>query len=176
MNTTPSLFAECPLPGCISPVDDPRWPCGECDAALAGYIRPSAQLVTVEEATAILADRDEAVAAIYAERRTMAPLPEMAQATPTVRPGPQAQPPAATRAVAAHDAGPECKRNQLCWVCEERHTCRPRNLVTAPCHSCHRLDGKPSPLVTPPVRPRRSLSWIPTSRRRNGERNPERRI
>src|SRR6185369_10789230 len=107
MNTTPSLFAECPLPGCINPVDDPRWPCGECEAALAGYIRPSAQLVTVEEAAAMLADRDEAVAAIYAERRTMALLPEMAEATPTVRPGPQAQPPAAIRAVAARDAGPE---------------------------------------------------------------------
>ena len=39
MNDTPSLFAECPLPGCTYPVDDPRWPCGECEAALAGYIR-----------------------------------------------------------------------------------------------------------------------------------------
>ena len=125
MNTTPSLFAECPLPGCINPVDDPRWPCGECEAALAGYIRPSAQLVTVEEATAMLADRDEAVAAIYAERRTMAPLPELAEATPAAGPGPQAQPPTATRAAAARDASPEYKRNQLCWVCEERHTCRP---------------------------------------------------
>ena len=121
MNDTPSLFAECPLPGCTYPVDDPRWPCGECEAALAGYIRPSAQLVTAEEATAMLADRDEAVAAIYAERRTMAPLPELAEATPTARPGPQAQPPTAARAAAARDASPEYKRNQLCWVCEERH-------------------------------------------------------
>ncbi len=92
MNTTLSLFAECLLPGCINPVDDPRWPCGECEAALAGYIRPSAQLVTAEEATAMLADRDAAVAAIYAERRTMAPLPEPAEATPIARPGPQARP------------------------------------------------------------------------------------
>ena len=107
MNDTPSLFAECPLPGCTYPVDDPRWPCGECEAALAGYIRPSAQLVTVEEATAMLADRDKAVAAIYAERRTMVPLPELADVTPTAEPGPQAQPPTATRAAAARDATPE---------------------------------------------------------------------
>jgi len=111
MNDTPSLFAECPLPGCTYPVDDPRWPCGECEAALAGYIRPSAQLVTVEEATAMLADRDKAVAAIYAERRTMVPLPELADVTPTAEPGPQAQPPTATRAAAARDATPEYKRN-----------------------------------------------------------------
>ena len=117
MNDTPSLFAECPLPGCTYPVDDPRWPCGECEAALAGYIRPSAQLVTVEEAAAMLADRDEAVAAIYAERCTMVPLPELAEVTPAAGPGPQAQPPTATRAAAARDASPESKRNQLCWVC-----------------------------------------------------------
>ena len=91
MNDTPSLFAECPLPGCTYPVDDPRWPCGEREAALAGYIRPSAQLVTVEEAAAMLTDRDEAVAAIYAERRTMVPLPELAEVTPAAEPGPQAQ-------------------------------------------------------------------------------------
>jgi hypothetical protein len=66
----------------------------------------------------MLADRDEAVAAIYAERRTMTPLPELAEAT-------QTQPPPATRAAAARDASPEYKRNQLCWVCEERHICRP---------------------------------------------------
>ena len=115
MNATPSLFDECPLLGCTNLVDDPRWPCGECEAALAGYIRPSAQPVTVEEATAMLADRDKAVAAIYAERRTMTPLAEAAQA----------QPPPATRAAAARDATPEYKRNQLCWICEDRHTCRP---------------------------------------------------
>ena len=123
-NTTPSLFAECPLPGCINPVDDPRWPCGDCEAALAGYIRPSTQQVTVEETTAMLAERDEAVAAIHAERRTTTPLPEPAQATPGAEPDPQAQPPTATRAATAPDASPERKRNQLCWVCEERHTCR----------------------------------------------------
>jgi hypothetical protein len=68
MNATPSLFDECPLPGCTNLVDDPRWPCGDCEAALAGYIRPSAQQATAEEATAMPAERDEALAAIYAER------------------------------------------------------------------------------------------------------------
>ena len=125
MNATPSLFAECPLPGCINLVDDPRWPCGDCEAALAGYIRPSAQQATAEEATAMLAERDEAVAAIYAERRIVTPLPEPAETTPGAEPGPQAPRPTATRAATAPDASPERKRNQLCWVCEERHTCRP---------------------------------------------------
>ncbi len=124
MNETPSLFAECPLPGCINPVDDPRWPCGECEAALAGYIRPSAQPVTVEEATAMLADRDQVVAAVYAERRTMTPLPEPAGTGPAAGPDPVVQPPAASQVAAARDASPEYRRNQLCWVCEERRTCR----------------------------------------------------
>jgi len=61
MTATPSLFGECPLPGCINLVDDPRWPCGDCEAALAGYIRPSAQQATAEEATAMLAERDSAL-------------------------------------------------------------------------------------------------------------------
>ena len=39
--------------------------------------------------------------AIYAERRTMVPLPELAEVTPTAGPGPKAQPPTATRAAAA---------------------------------------------------------------------------
>ena len=73
----------------------------------------------------MLADRDKAVAAIYAERRTMVPLPELAEVAPTAEPGPQAQPPTAARAAAARDASPEYKRNQLCWACEERRTCRP---------------------------------------------------
>ena len=127
MNATPSLFDECPLPGCTNLVDDPRWPCGDCEAALAGYIRPAAQPVTAEEATAMLAERDEAVAAIYAERRTMVPLPELAEVAPGVEtPGRQdVQTSLRQPRAAAHDASPEYKRNQLCWVCEERHTCRP---------------------------------------------------
>jgi hypothetical protein len=125
MNDTPSLFAECPLPGCINPVDDPRWPCGECEAALAGYIRPSSsQPVAAEEAAAMLAERDEAVAAVYAERRAMIPLPEPAVAAPAAGPDPQARPPATTQTDPAPGASPEYKRNQLCWVCEERRTCR----------------------------------------------------
>jgi hypothetical protein len=124
MTDTPSLFAECPLPGCINPVDDPRWPCGECEAALAGYIRPATQSRTAEEVAAALADRDQAVAAIYAERRTMTPLPEPTGAAPAAGPGPMAPAAGAGRAAAARDADPEYRRNQLCWVCEERRSCR----------------------------------------------------
>jgi len=126
MNDTLSLFAKCPLPGCPNLVDDPRWPCRECETALAGYIRPSSRSVSVEEATAMLADRDRDVAAIYAGRRAMTPLPGPAEAAPEAPPDLQARPPAAVRLpAAAPDPGPEYKRNQLCWACEQRRMCRP---------------------------------------------------
>jgi hypothetical protein len=50
-----SLFAECPLPGCRNPVDDPRWPCRGCETALAGYMRPTSESANPEEVTATLA-------------------------------------------------------------------------------------------------------------------------
>jgi len=125
MNDTLSLFAKCPLPGCPNLVDDPRWPCGECETALAGYIRPSPQPVSLEEATAMLAARDQDVAAIYAERRALTPLPGTAGPALAARPDPQAPPEAVHLPAADPDPGPEYKRNQLCWVCEERRMCRP---------------------------------------------------
>lgn len=126
---TLSLFAKCPLHGCGNLVDDPRWPCGECEAALAGYIRPAGREVTAEQAAAELAERDRAVAAVYAERRAMIPLASPAgdPADPAgdpaaPRPGPPL--PAGIRRAAEQDLGLAYKPNQLCWVCEERHPCR----------------------------------------------------
>jgi hypothetical protein len=75
MNATLPLFPECPT-RCGNVVVDPRWPCDECEAALAGYIRPADREVTPEEAVAELAERDRGVAAVYAARLIMTPLPE----------------------------------------------------------------------------------------------------
>lgn len=115
MNDTPSLFSDCPL-RCGNLVDDPRRPCGECEVIFAGYIRPAAQSPTAEEAAAALTERDREVAAIYAERRTMTPLPGPAWTAPVAGPAP---------APAAGDGSTEYKRNQLCWCCGERRNCRP---------------------------------------------------
>jgi len=49
-----SLFYGCPVGSCPNPVDDPRWPCEECERALAGYIRPSGREVTIGQAVAEL--------------------------------------------------------------------------------------------------------------------------
>jgi hypothetical protein len=128
VNTTLSLFAECPLPGCRNPVDDPRWPCGQCEKDLAGYIRPSGAERPAEVVVAELAERDQAVAAVYAERREMTPLPEPEAPAPGLAP---AQPAgagdermAAIQRAARQDLGEERKPGQLCWVCEERRLCR----------------------------------------------------
>jgi hypothetical protein len=99
---TLSLFGECPLPGCRNPVGDPGQPCGECLAAFGGYLRDTGLDRPAGEVAAELAERDRAVAAVYAERRAMTPLPEAAPAEP--------------------ETG--WRRNQLCWCCEERRACR----------------------------------------------------
>jgi hypothetical protein len=98
-----SLFGECPLPGCRNPVDDPRWPCGECERELAGYIRPARREVTAGQAAAELEERDREVAQAYAAQCAAA----------------------AGHAPASPAPGPESKANQLCWCCEQRRRCRP---------------------------------------------------
>jgi hypothetical protein len=99
-----SLFGECPLPGCRNPVDDPRWPCGECERELAGYIRPARRPDTREQAAADPGGQDQDAAA---------------QPAPA-RPGPSPAPRAG-----ADRPGTERKANQLCWCCEQRRRCRP---------------------------------------------------
>ena len=91
------LFATCALPGCHSPVVEWGEVCADCLAACGTYLRParSNQPPLTEQ---VLAERDAAVA----------------------------QAMRAQQAVAAEDAtteDPERRRNQRCWLCEERHTC-----------------------------------------------------
>jgi hypothetical protein len=50
-------------------VADPREPCAECAAALGGMIRPSGRQVSAEEFAAEVAEGDEAVRRVLAERR-----------------------------------------------------------------------------------------------------------
>ena len=111
-----SLFGECPLPGCQNPVDDPRWPCGECERELAGYIRPARRPDTREQAAADPARPDQEPAA---------PAARPAAASRPAHPAPaQPAPPPAPRA-GAERPGPEHRANQLCWCCEQRRRCRP---------------------------------------------------
>ena len=90
------MFPGCPLPGCDNPVTDPREICGPCQAAFGDMLRPVDEPTqTAEQFAAAITARDEQVAAIHAERREIAVANE-----------------------------PEWKRNQLCWVCDQRRTCR----------------------------------------------------
>jgi hypothetical protein len=72
-------------------------------AEFGPMLRQVATDLSEADLVAALAERDEAVRAIYRERVGAVPLPE---------PGPEPLP------------GREEKRNQLCWCCEERRTCR----------------------------------------------------
>ncbi|MGH3403340.1 MAG: hypothetical protein ACRDRJ_12720 [Streptosporangiaceae bacterium] len=102
MTGTLRLFDDCALPGCRNLVDRPGQPCGECLAAFGGYLRDTGRDRPAAEVAAELAERDRAVAAVYAERRQMAPLPEPCPAE--------------------HETA--WRRGQLCWCCEERRACR----------------------------------------------------
>lgn len=105
MNSTPSLFAICPLPGCSQPVDDLRVPCAGCLAAFDHQLRPSAaEAVSAEVFAAVIMERDQAVAVVLAERR----------ANFSSQPGLE---------LAGDSAS--WRRNQVCWVCAERCTCSP---------------------------------------------------
>jgi hypothetical protein len=68
--TTPSLFHDCPVPGCHQPVTDPREPCGTCRDLFGDYLVPGTASTEPEAYAAQLAERDEAVAAAYARQRT----------------------------------------------------------------------------------------------------------
>jgi hypothetical protein len=98
-----SLFGTCPIPACKNLVNDPREPCRECLEAFGPLLRQADGPAPDPDAyTAEIAQRDADVRALLAERRDMVPLPD---------------PPA--------PAEPAWKRNQLCWLCEQRRTCHP---------------------------------------------------
>jgi hypothetical protein len=109
---TGSLFHGCPLPGCTGPTHDPREPCEDCKAAFGDYLRPpdaAAPRPTADQYAAQLADRDR----------------ETREAT--------------ARQHAAPEPAVEWRRNQACWVCDQRRTCRhdldyPDRWI---CRNCH---------------------------------------
>ena len=96
---------KCVLPGCATVVQDEGQPCDRCRVAFGDYlaVNPEGTPLTAAE----VADRDHTVRAILRDRhpRTSDPGPE----------GRRSDPPKLT--------GPERKRNQMCWLCEERHSC-----------------------------------------------------
>ena len=113
--TAPALFPTCPLPGCPNLTDDPRRPCAQCLAGFGDWLRPAADPVSEEDFATAVAERDAAVQAILAERRTLAA--HTGAGRSHAEAGRRDPAPAA-----ADHAG--WKRNQRCWCCEERHTCR----------------------------------------------------
>jgi hypothetical protein len=94
----PGLFPDCPVPGCCQPVTDPREPCETCRELFGDYLARGGASTGPEAYAARLAERDEAVAAVYA-RQHAGPLPE-------------------------EPREPERKPNQLCRVCSARRRCR----------------------------------------------------
>lgn len=101
------LFPTCPVQGCRNPVDDPRVPCGECQAAFGPRLQRTGAVTTIEEFTVAVEAADARVARVMAERYA----PDAMQAETTSPELPQALP-------------DEWRRNQLCWCCEGRRTCR----------------------------------------------------
>jgi hypothetical protein len=95
------LFPFCPVPGCSALVEDPREVCAGCVAAFGPYLRPGSADPTAAEFAEAIAERDRTVAELLADRYA-----------PSADEVPQAGP------------GDEWRRNQQCWCCEERRTCR----------------------------------------------------
>ena len=95
-----TLLPECVLPGCRLPTDTVGHPCGDCVAVFAA--QPGGWALVAREGPALtaeqIADRDATVAAAYADQ-------------------------VAARAGWEGDAGPQRRRNQTCWMCEQRRTC-----------------------------------------------------
>ncbi len=89
------LFDECVLPGCTNLVDSLGAPCRECRRAFGTFLRHTDGPARRRDVVAAeLADRDAAVAAIYAARR-----------------------------ISLDPVDGDERRNQTCWLCDERRTC-----------------------------------------------------
>jgi hypothetical protein len=73
--TTPSLFPPCPV-RCGNLTSRPGRPCDTCLAEFGPFLRPAGTGLSDEQIAAQLADRDDHVRRIYAERRTFVPLPD----------------------------------------------------------------------------------------------------
>jgi hypothetical protein len=107
MNAT--LFTECPLPVCSNPVDDGK-PCASCAALIAeGFVRQ----VVPEPGQPATPEPEPPAATLSTESPEVARL--LAEATRKAD--------AVIRRDAA-ERGAERMPGQMCWVCQERRTCR----------------------------------------------------
>ena len=105
-----SLFATCALPGCGNPVTWWGETCTDRVAAFGGYLRPAAEgepALTEHD----LIDRDQAAAQAQARQQMIATGATTATAAD-----------ATATAFAARDE-PTRRRNQTCWLCEQRRSC-----------------------------------------------------
>jgi hypothetical protein len=104
--TAAGLFTGCALPGCKTIVEQPGEVCADCLAAFGGRIKViDTTGRTADEVAAELEQRDTETMAMYA---TLVELPYESSTEPPVQLN-----------------EPERKRNQVCWMCEERRTCTP---------------------------------------------------
>lgn len=124
----------CACPGCPTPVAAVGMPCDDC-VELFGPYMARVELdagVTAEQLASELALRDEDVAAAYTRNRK---LKAAAGANGTDAEYLQAVITLSRRGIerpslpGSMATAPECvdrRRNQRCWLCEERHTCTKR--------------------------------------------------
>jgi hypothetical protein len=91
------LFAPCPVAGCAGITETEGQPCTACQELFGDYLtrdRSGGRSMTSQQVS-------EHKAATLETHRRMHTAPAPAQAP----------------------SGPERKQNQVCWICEERHTC-----------------------------------------------------
>lgn len=112
------LLQECVLPGCHTPMPTAGEPCPDCVTAFGSMLhRSEGPALTAEQ----IRERDDAaMAAVRAQ-----------QALASLRPQP---------VTPAPEQAPERKRNQTCWMCEERRTCT-RTRDGWECDTCRQVTG-----------------------------------
>ncbi|WP_068166598.1 hypothetical protein [Rhodococcus phenolicus] len=91
--TTESLFAECILPGCTQPVAEELTPCQTCRTIFGPMLQKTDSREPLTHADITARDNDTR-AAYRAQLRIIAETPQPAR-----------------------------RRNQRCWMCEQRRTC-----------------------------------------------------
>jgi len=97
----------CILPGCNNPTDEQGRPCDECLADCGDFLQMSdGPAMTAEQQAA----RDDGIRRRYTLQRECE--------ARAVAPADLSRPIAGIGSTE-----PERKRNQRCWMCEERHTC-----------------------------------------------------
>lgn len=107
---------QCIVQGCKNPTDGEGQVCGDCQEAFAGYMvhNPGGQVSTAEE----IAAGDAALQNAYMQQTVM----EMAAAQHNT----------------GNSGAPERRRNQICWLCTERHTCTKEDMGWE-CEKCREV-------------------------------------